>query len=1127
MTLYEMLTLRPAFDDANHARLIQRIGHEDPRRPRKLAPHIPRDLETIVLKAGARDPADRYATAEALAEDLRRFLSDRPIQARRHAAAERLWRWCRRNPAIAGAIGVIAASLIVVASVSFWAAISSNASKRDALEQLWRSKLSEARATVLSRQPGQRFTSLTRIREALAIATQLGMTEEDRLALRNAAIAALALPDFEVDKEWDCPAGTSAIDFDAALDKYALADKDGNVSIRRVSDDRELFALPGLGEPVIGRFSPSGRYLVVYGSSDVGNGPMQLWQLDLPEPRCTLKHPRAYGEFSSDGGWLAHVTPTQLTILDLATNKIKRTWELPGSGRCGIRWSPQGDRLAVVRAVNGKWLVEVRQAATGAVVGSLWHDRSCESIAWHPDGRLLAAGAGTNIHLWDVAEQARVAVLEGHKGYGIRLEFNRAGDRLISSDWHGTLRLWDVATGRQRLSVLGVGWPTFGLDDCSLACTLPGSGKVQILRFAAGREVRTLAGRVTAGIPSPSFSADLSRDGQLVALHFDDRITGAAKGLAVLDRRTGRELGRLSASQRSLGFQQDGSFWTWNGAGDVLRWPSKLGLPSGTIRFGPPKPVVSFPGTEARAMTADGRSLVLGNFYQGALILHRGPRERLIPTGPQDDVRYGAISPDGRWVATGSHWCHSGIGVKVWHAATGRLQKQFTVRDSSKVRFSPDGRWLLAGWTSSIKFWRTGNWEEGPPLYVQGDGGGAAFSPDSRLLAVGGLGRVRLVRPDTGAEVARLTFAEQTSLVPLSFTPDGAELLVHGEDTQAIHIWDLRLIRAQLAELGLDWDDPLLPPASQQPDVPRAVEFVGAELLADAQKLRQYRMTLNLLALSANPFEAQAHFRLAQITDDPGAAIAHYTASLALQPDQPLAYENRAVAAFKLKRWSQVVADADQVLKDHPDRIRALHWRAVAYQRLGQHAKAIADLTAALLAFPRDCRLCKLRAESYEALGDKALAAADRQKVEELAPDNPNSLNTKARLLLTGPPAQRDAEAAVKLAQRAVELVPNEARYVNTLGVAQYRTGQWVEARAALERSLALGDGRWDAFDLFFLAMCHHKLGQPEQAKDCFDRAVSWVAGRKGLFPGHVEELRAFKAEAEAEAELKAPAAKK
>jgi serine/threonine protein kinase len=101
VTLYELLTLRPLFEEPNRARLIKRVTHELPPAPRKLQRKIPRDLETIVLKAIAKEPAQRYASAEAMAEDLRRFLADRPVKARRTSGPERLWRWSRRNPALA------------------------------------------------------------------------------------------------------------------------------------------------------------------------------------------------------------------------------------------------------------------------------------------------------------------------------------------------------------------------------------------------------------------------------------------------------------------------------------------------------------------------------------------------------------------------------------------------------------------------------------------------------------------------------------------------------------------------------------------------------------------------------------------------------------------------------------------------------------------------------------------------------------------------------------------------------------------------------------------------------------------------------------------------------------------
>src|SRR3954464_13463738 len=98
LTLYELMALRPAFDEADRNKLVKQVMHDEPVRPRKLNKGVPRDLETVVLKAIARDPAHRYQTPAEMAEDLKRFVEDRPVRARRTSEVERLWRWCRRNP---------------------------------------------------------------------------------------------------------------------------------------------------------------------------------------------------------------------------------------------------------------------------------------------------------------------------------------------------------------------------------------------------------------------------------------------------------------------------------------------------------------------------------------------------------------------------------------------------------------------------------------------------------------------------------------------------------------------------------------------------------------------------------------------------------------------------------------------------------------------------------------------------------------------------------------------------------------------------------------------------------------------------------------------------------------------
>lgn len=118
LTIYELLTLNPAFAESQHARLLNQRTRGTITPPRQIHPQIPRDLETIVVTACATEPIHRYQSAGELQADLQAFLEGRPIQARRISSMERLWRWCRRNPAIAGSIVSVATLLITAAAVS-------------------------------------------------------------------------------------------------------------------------------------------------------------------------------------------------------------------------------------------------------------------------------------------------------------------------------------------------------------------------------------------------------------------------------------------------------------------------------------------------------------------------------------------------------------------------------------------------------------------------------------------------------------------------------------------------------------------------------------------------------------------------------------------------------------------------------------------------------------------------------------------------------------------------------------------------------------------------------------------------------------------------------------------------
>ena len=116
-TFYELLTLEPLFDGGDHRRLLRQILDEEPRPPRSVDPSIPPELETVVLKAVGKMPTDRYTTAQEFADDLRRFLDNRPILARRPTPVERVRKWTRRHPSVVVASAVVLILLSIVSVV--------------------------------------------------------------------------------------------------------------------------------------------------------------------------------------------------------------------------------------------------------------------------------------------------------------------------------------------------------------------------------------------------------------------------------------------------------------------------------------------------------------------------------------------------------------------------------------------------------------------------------------------------------------------------------------------------------------------------------------------------------------------------------------------------------------------------------------------------------------------------------------------------------------------------------------------------------------------------------------------------------------------------------------------------
>jgi serine/threonine protein kinase/WD40 repeat protein/tetratricopeptide (TPR) repeat protein len=1144
LTLYELLTLRPAFDDSNKARLVQSVLHDPPVPPRKVEPGVPRDLETIVLKCVAKDPTERYATAETLAEDLRRFLADRPIKARRASWREQTWRWCRRNPAIAGLataaflfllLGTIVASIFAVRSEANFQQAEADRDKaqkaeREGRRKLFEAYLAEAKANRLSRRTGQRFDTLRRVADAAALARDLDISEEQLAELRQVAVTALALPDLSPRYLCEVPDYASIDDLSDDLTRIMLWEWEANTHvIRSVSDGTELFRLPTANSRLEAFFGPGGRYIVRVGRAE--DSPVEVWRVDGHERRLIGRN--RFPVYSQSIQFRPH--GSILALADL--HGTIAVWNLD-TGTEIKRLPPAGEerepKLAlhptepvVVSCSYITTRVVLRDFQTGQTVQVIrppWsRPMGCSSVAWHPDGRRLFIAAGDSNEVQEYsfdplmrqlcpARLLRILPVNG----GNILTVNPTGDRLASRDWSFNPGLFDLDTGQPLFQTHREGGSTrfrFSADGRSIIAAQGLShGRLSCGVIAVGdaREVRTIPLNSPGGSQGPV----VHPDGRLVVLPQGDRFT-------FVDLATLRDLGAVKRGNReyiNLTFDGKGRLYT-NSLEGCFRWPVRRDRERLTV--GPPERLPLQPGARAISVSADGHTLAQAQFlgygmapYAGGWILTADRPDDPVYVAAGVSMGRADVSRDGRWVCFGVHDGH----VNVFDGRTGQqIWEDSHDHSGPPGKFTPDGRWLVG----SHRAFRVGDWETSVVLDASRTGNLWDVSPDSRMaLIYMSEGYARLVEIETGREFARIE-PPDGSLGQMTFTPDGTRLL---EPCSAgLRVWDLRRIRLQLAELGLDWDGPAYPSEPDAPSqlpAPLQLTVIGGELLSDPAKLREYERGLTLLRLATDPFDAQGNLDQARWLMEASRhaeALRHLQLAMLSRPQSYGVRMNTGLCLTHLGRIAESIPEFQVAAKARPEHYRPKYMLAKAFMQLGRHAEAADQLTAVLIYFPEDAELYEQRAACYAALGAKAKATADSAAAAKWLPRSPGGLNDRAWRLVTGPLAERDPKRGLELIRRVVEVEGDEPLYLNTLGVALYRNSRWTEAIAALEKSLAASKGKSDAFDLFFLAMCHAKLDDPSKAKDYFDRAVKWSEAHKDLPAPWPEELKTFRAEAGAE----------
>ena len=734
-TLYELATGQAAFAHADRAVLIHRVLHEDPPPPRQLDPRVPRDLETIVLKAMAREPSHRYATAAELAGDLRRFVEDRPIRARRVGAWERGVRWCRRNPLAAGLLaGLVLVFLGGFAGVTVQWRRAEAAGTRAANEAL-RANAESARAGALARAEAEARAA----EKALRIRAQAAIVARDfdrglELARRG---------DGDIGMLWMGEALRQAPPEEPAVTRVLQA---------------SLAAWPGPSPPlrailehrgsVYALFRPDGRAILT-GSRD---GTARLWDAATGRP---LGPPLAHGDivfqvaFSPDGRRvLTGGLDGKVRTWDLATGQATGPTLVHGEEIWHVEYAPGGQFLLT----HGRDLaVRLWDAATGRLVGPPIGAGLIGDAHFSPDGRLLLTGGRDGrARLWDVATGRPAGPPLRHDRLFFTL-FSPDGRLIVTGSEDGTVSLWEAATRQPVAPPMRHGSSVHGAvlsPDARLLLTLRDDSTARIDDAASGRPIASPlrhGGWISSAVFSP--------DGRLIATSSSDRTA------RLWDVATGRPLGpplrhRLRVDR--VAFSPDGRLLlTASDDGTVKVWEiDRAEAGAAVVRAedsADATPAAAEPGlgfTGARFSPDRSRVILIGQRGLARLVdVESGqpvgqPMEQRWPR-----VRSAAFSPDGTRVAIASHDAPFGGGgstssaCRIWDAAAGQPASPVLplVNWVAALAFRPDGEVLATGdYRGAVHLWdvRTGACVSGP-LYAGYIVLSLAFSPDGRVLAAG------------------------------------------------------------------------------------------------------------------------------------------------------------------------------------------------------------------------------------------------------------------------------------------------------------------------------------------------------------------------------------------------------
>lgn len=794
--LYHLVTGRPPFVGGQVGDVLQQVLQSEPVAPRVLNPSVPRDLETICIKCLEKDPRSRYPTAAALADELGRYLENKPILSRPASRAEKAWRWCRRRPLVASLWLALIFALATGLGGILWqwhrATVGELAARENAyagdmilVEQaLADGNLSHARVLLDGQRPhaGQldlrgwewryRWQQCQRDPAFERSVLQHSSAVEGVVVSAGGKWLALGASDGMVatlDLASDTPkilqssaAGSAVVAlaprsgvlaFAECLGRYTRTSQEhGQVKLWDVANEREINAIAYDGKLLALAYSPDERFLIAVSVDKTWTEELvTVWNTEgnLLASRVAaaevghgaFEGPLAVasqGDVVAVGDWTG-----QIHVLELPKLDARKVFPAHEEMVTTLAFSPNG-RILASGAGYSDASVRLWNPSTGKAIGSplAGHHRYVQALAFSPDGNTLAsASADQSIRLWELERGQEIGVLRGHVQEVWALAYLPDGKRLVSTSKDGSVWMWDTTKVRAVAPPASVAegvWQFAFMPDKQSGVVVTTDGSVQLwnlAHFDVRESLPELGTNNWMVAPSPDgrWLAVADRSGQVKIWDVRKRRVSKFLRAAMETTTIWAKFNFLGNQLITAGLDQECR---------ITKWDTSAWTPTGTWQFGETPDTGDF--------SSSGR-YVAGGLVDGNLaILDCRSNRKTIVKAQMGTITGIAFSPDESLLAAGSDqgdlWCFE---TDHWQPIGPTLHGHRMSINSITV--SPDGR---------------------------------------RIATTGSSGEEAVLLWDVATRRLVATLIGKGSrFVWVAFSPDGDSIAAVARDSKRLHIW--------------------------------------------------------------------------------------------------------------------------------------------------------------------------------------------------------------------------------------------------------------------------------------------------------------------------------------------------